>query len=63
MNNNYWFVYIFIHQKFVSKTIFVKGGGRGVGGGIRRGRGGGRGTLATAEQLDAELDAYVNKVK
>ncbi|XP_014285193.1 THO complex subunit 4 [Halyomorpha halys] len=40
----------------------LRGGGRG-GGNRRGGRGGGRGTLATAEQLDAELDAYVNKVK
>lgn len=47
------------------------GGGRDAGprgGGARRGRGGGRGggrdkkPTPTAEQLDAELDAYVKEI-
>ncbi|KAM3965265.1 RNA and export factor binding protein 1 [Aphomia sociella] len=42
------------------------GGGGGRGGGARRGRGGasrGRRPVPTAEQLDAELDAYVKEIK
>ncbi|XP_049873240.1 THO complex subunit 4 [Pectinophora gossypiella] len=37
----------------------VRRGGRGAGGG----RGGGRRPVPTAEQLDAELDAYVKEIK
>ena len=37
-------------------------GGRGGGGGRGFGRGGARAKVPTAEELDAELDAYVNQV-
>ena len=64
-------------KKYESNVgVFVAGGGRGSrgmrgntrgrgGGGGRGGRGFGRGARAkvpTAEELDAELDAYVNQV-
>lgn len=39
------------------------GGGRRGGGGGGRGGGRQRAPVPTAEQLDAELDAYVQKIK
>jgi hypothetical protein len=45
-----------------NKSIRGRRGGRGAGGRGRGGQRGQRGKIPTAEELDAELDAYTNKM-